>query len=187
MPIVNFRSTTARNEVRPTPRPESIPSGTYDVTIEQIAVRDTNGIEKAIVRYRVKGERVARTEWLNLQWATIDNPMGCQHEIFARFAELCIVTRAAGNAKSRESVGVYGRTEDEQDINIAVGDYDLENTSCRFEIVQREATNQFELDKLADDRHMLNVIDTALPPLPKKASKTKTASKAAKAQKVATA
>jgi len=185
----NFTATN-RPQHRNSVVAESVEAGTYRAFITQLAVRNTpskktgEDEEKMLIRFRLEGEKIDRTEWFPLSWAALDNPNGDNPALWNLFNDIGYATKAEPAKNAEDGPNIFEIDDEGEEYRAAIGDYKLARPTVLLEIDQRLAKNSFERDTRADERGMLNTI-TEVCAAPKK-TKSKNQKVAAKTAAKAT-
>ena len=146
---------------------ESVEPGSYRAFITQLAVRNIpnkksgEDEEKLLVRFRLEGEKIERSDWCPLSWSAIDNPQGDQPALWNLFNDLGFATQAEPAPNAEDGPSVFEIDDAGEEYRAAIGSYKMKQPTVVLEIEQREAKNQFERDTRADERGLLNTIKAA--------------------------
>lgn len=162
----NFAASN-RPQHRTSKTAESVEPGSYRAFITQLAVRNIpnkksgEDEEKLLVRFRLEGEKIERSEWFPLSWSALDNPQGDQPAFWNLFNDLGFATKAEPAPNAEDGPSVFEIDDAGEEYRAAIGSYKMKRPTVVLEIEQREAKNQFEKDTRADERGLLNTIKAA--------------------------
>jgi len=188
----NFTATN-RPQHRTSKTADSVEPGSYRAFITQLAVRNIpnkksgEDEEKLLVRFRLEGEKVERSEWFPLSWSALDNPQGDQPAFWNLFNDLGYATKAVPEKNAPDGPSVFEIDDDGEKYRAAIGSYKMKRPTVVLEIERREAKNNFERDTRADERGLLNSIKAAKPAPKMKRKTTQKPAKKLTAKKAAAA